>query len=101
MSYRSDRDSRYGSVEIEKGDFFVLHGDEVLAVDASLIQALGRSLGELDLSDAGCVSLYYNDAFDQRCMAELERYIMDLHQHLSVEFHYGGQPGSQLIVAVE
>jgi dihydroxyacetone kinase-like predicted kinase len=99
--YQSSRDSRYGTVEIRKGDFFVLRGQEVLGVDASLARAVERSLAELDLSVAGCVSFYYSDSFDQGCMADMEDHIRRLQDTLSVEFHYGGQAASLLIMAVE
>ena len=99
--YQSSRDSRYGKVEIRKGDSFVLCGDEVLAVDASPARAVERSMAGLDLSEAGCVSFYHSDSFDLDCSAELEERIRRLQDNLSVEFHYGGQANSLLIVAVE
>jgi dihydroxyacetone kinase-like predicted kinase len=99
--YQSSRESRYGSVEIKKGDFFVLREDEVLAVDASLPRVMELCLDELDLSEAGSVSFYYSDAFDPGWATGLEEHIRRLHEQLSVEFHHGGQVGSLLIVAVE
>jgi len=99
--YRSNRDSRYGDVEIKKGDFFVLRGEDILAVDASLVPAVERGLAGLEFGEAGCISFYYSDAFDQSCKAELERLIRRPENPLEVEFHYGGQSGSLLIVAVE
>jgi dihydroxyacetone kinase-like predicted kinase len=99
--YQSSRDSRYGSVEIKMQDFFILRGKEVLAVDASLAETVERGLTKLDLSGAGCVSFYYSDAFDEVYTTELEERIPRLQDTLTVEFHYGGQINSLLIVAVE
>jgi len=99
--YQSSRDSRYGSVKIKKQDFFILRGEEVLAVGASLVQTVERGLAKLDLSGAGCVSFYYSDAFDETYMPELEERILKLKDALTVEFHCGGQTNSLMIVAVE
>jgi hypothetical protein len=99
--YQSSRDSRYGSVKIKKQDFFILRGEEVLAVGASLIETVERGLAKLDLSGAGCVSFYYSDAFDETYMPELEEKILRLKDALTVEFHCGGQKNSLMIVAVE
>jgi len=99
--YQSSRDSRYGSVEIKKQDFFILRGAEVLAVDASLAETVERGLTKLDLSEAGCVSFFCSDAFDEAYTTELEERILRLQDSLTVEFHYGGQTNSLLIVAVE
>jgi len=99
--YQSNRDTRYGSVEIKKGDFFVLRGEDILAVDALLASAVERGLAELELGEAGCVSFYYSDAFDQSCTAGLEQRVQRLQDPLEVEFHYGGQSASVLIVSVE
>jgi DAK2 domain fusion protein YloV len=99
--YQSNRDTRYGSVEIKKGDFFVLHREDILAVDAFLVSAVERGLAELELGEAGCISFYYSDAFDQSCTAELEQRVQRLPNPLEVEFHYGGQTASVLIVALE
>jgi dihydroxyacetone kinase-like predicted kinase len=99
--YQSKRDSRYGSVEIKRGDFFVLRGEDMLAVDAALASAVERGLAGLELDEAGCISFYYSDAFDQSCAAELEHRIQRLQKTSEVEFHYGGQTGCLLIVAVE
>ena len=99
--YQSNRDSRYGSVEIKRGDFFVLRGEDILAAEASLVPAVERGLVGLELGDAGCISFYYGDAFDRSCMAELEKRVQRLQDCLEVAFHYGGQAGSLLIIAVE
>ena len=99
--YRSRRDTCYGSAQIKKGDFFVLRGEDLLAVDDRLASAVERGLAGLDLEEAGCISFYYNDTFDQSCIAELEQSIKQLPNPLEVEFHYGGQSGSLLIVAVQ
>jgi DAK2 domain fusion protein YloV len=99
--YQSERDSRYGSVAIKREDFFVLRGEDMLAVDAALASAVERGLAGLELDEAGCISFYYSDAFDQSCAAELEHRIQRLQKTSEVEFHYGGQTGCLLIVAVE
>jgi dihydroxyacetone kinase-like predicted kinase len=98
---RSDRDSRYGSVAISRGDAFVLHGEEVLAVDPCVVTALERALAGLDLGEAGCVSGYYGHGFDPSWAGELVPRIRRLHDALEVEFYDGGQTGTLLIVAVE
>jgi len=79
----------------------VLRGEDLLAVDDRLASAVERGLAGLDLEEAGCISFYYNDTFDQSCIAELEQSIKQLPNPLEVEFHYGGQSGSLLIVAVQ
>jgi dihydroxyacetone kinase-like predicted kinase len=99
--YQSSRDSRFGSVEIKKQDFFILRGEEVLAVNASLVETVGRGLSTLDLREVGCVSFYFSGAFDEVYIIELEERILRLQDALTVEFHYGGQTNSLLIVAVE
>jgi len=99
--YRSVRDSRYGSAQIKKQDFFILCGEEVLAAGASLVETVERGLAKLDLSGAGCVSFYYNDAFDRANMSELEERILRMQDALTVELHYGGQTNSLLILSVE
>ena len=100
-AYRSRRDSRYGEVIIRAGDYFLLRGEQVLAVDASLTAALKRALAGLDLEAAGSVSLYYSDEFDTDLVPGIERSILALHDSLSVEVHRGGQSNALLIVAVE
>jgi hypothetical protein len=70
-------------------------------VDAALVPAVERGLAGLELGEAGCISFYYSEAFDRSCTAELERIIRRLQNPLEVEFHFGGQSGSLLIVAVE
>jgi hypothetical protein len=100
-AYRSERDTRYGGAVIKRGDYFVLRGDDLLAVDDHLASAVERCLAGLDLDEAGCISFYYSDSFDRSCTAELERRVRQLSDPLEVEFHYGGQSGSLLIVAVQ
>jgi dihydroxyacetone kinase-like predicted kinase len=99
--YRSGRDTRYGSAQIKRGDFFVLRGEDLLAVDDRLASAVEHSLAGLDLDEAGCISFYYNDTFDQSWMAEMEQSVKQLPNPLEMEFLYGGQSGSLLIVAVQ
>jgi dihydroxyacetone kinase-like predicted kinase len=99
--YQSSRDSRFGSVEIKKQDFFILRGEEVLAVNASLVETVERGLATLDLREVGSVSFYFSGAFDEAYITELEERILRLQDALTVEFRYGGQTNSLLIVAVE
>jgi len=99
--YQGSRDSRYGRVVINKQDFFILRGEEVLAVDACLPRTVERGLAKLDLSEAGCVSLYHGDAFDKDHIAEIEERILRLQDSLNVEFHRGGQANCLLLVSVE
>jgi DAK2 domain fusion protein YloV len=99
--YRSSRDTRYGRVGIRKADYFMVEGEEVLGTESTLTECVVRGLASLDLSQAGCVSCFYNDDVDSGLLSSLTDRLRGLQEGLAVELCYGGQKNCLLIMALE
>ena len=99
--YRASRDTTFGRFRINRGDYFVANGDEVLSTGRSLEGSVVVAAKTTDIAGRSRVSFYCGDGFDAPRLAGIRRGLVELNPRLEFEEHYGGQPKSLLIVAME
>lgn len=97
----SSREAMFGQMRIENGHYFVTRDDELLAVAASLEDAIVTAIKKIDSVGKSNISLYYSDDFDVGMMGKLKDRITETDPNLEFEQHYGGQKKSILIIAIE
>lgn len=98
---RAVRDLQISTLTVKKGDYIGLQEDELVAASEDLPTVLRDLIKQMDVEDAGLITLYYGGGIGGREAEALAEKVRRLFSHLEVELHYGGQPLYQLIVSVE
>lgn len=99
--FESSMDTRFGDVDIKRGDFFSISESKILSVAESRSKVILESFSKYDLSGMGNISLFKGKNFDNSCLAEVKDYLLMINDALEIEELYGGQNREDLIVSLE
>ncbi|MDC7232682.1 MAG: DAK2 domain-containing protein [Spirochaetales bacterium] len=99
--FKSTMDTRFGDVDIVRGNFFTISGGKILAVGKSSDQVLKKSFSGYDLSMTGNISLFKGSRFDESSLPDLKQFLLEQNSTLEIEEFYGGQYREELIVSLE
>ncbi|MBU0927005.1 MAG: DAK2 domain-containing protein [Spirochaetes bacterium] len=100
-AYRSATASTFGDTPIPEGSFFVMAGDDVLAVRDDLADAALEAMKASGAEDKSDVTVYTGYGFDDAVLPRLKAGLSELNPRLSVEYRRGGQPRELLIISIE
>jgi len=95
------KDTQYGDVRLKEGNFFITEGDMVLAQGETFDAAVLSALEQLDLSEKGNISFFYNDSIAPDIFSRLTKNLNSIYTEVEIDIHNGGQKKSPLIISVE
>ncbi len=98
--FKSSRDTVFGQVRIENGNYFVVRDSEVLSSSAALEEAVATAVKNIDISGKSNISLFYGDNFETSVLDRIKERLSTLVPALQFEHYYGGQEQG-IIIAVE
>jgi uncharacterized protein len=99
--YKSIKDTLYGDIKINKGDFFAAQKEMILSSEPFLVDAVVNAVKSLDLSEKGSIAVYYNEEFDIDRIGDLKNGLAKINAAIEFEHFFGGQKKGQLIIAIE
>jgi DAK2 domain fusion protein YloV len=99
--FESSMDSRFGDVDIRRGDFFSLSSGDILAVGPSREGVIQESFKHFDLALLSNISFFTGLSFDSSCMKNVLSFLIDQNESLEIETLFGGQSREDLIVSLE
>lgn len=99
--YRSVADTEFGGRRISSGDYFCIHGGEVLSVDTQPVEAAAAGLMACDLRRFCNVCIYASDTESMERAEALSARLAGEHPDLEIECLHGGQSREYLIISME
>lgn len=95
------RDTKNGSIQIQKGDVIALHNGDIIWSSQSLEETVFKFLETATTEDHERITLYYGADINNKTAEELAGKIQEKYPSQEIEFHEGGQPHYYYIMSVE
>ena len=101
IASRAARETCLEGLEIRKGQFIAILGDEELIARADKIgDVILEAVGKAGAEEAGIVTIYYGAEINSAEAQQIAQEIRDRY-HTEVEVVYGGQPHYNYIISLE
>jgi len=98
---RAVRSTRLGDLDVKKNQAIGLLDGVLLAAGGDSTGVLNKMLSELNLSEAGVITIYYGADTEPAEAERVSAAIREQYPHLQVEVVRGGQPHYNYIISIE
>lgn len=95
------RDSKFGDIEINEGDFLGINEKDIVVAEPDLISVSQKLITTMIDDETSVVTIIYGEEATEEMAEELKAYISSNFPDVEVEVHYGGQPVYTFLFSVE